>query len=420
MRHVRDLAALEQMIDCLHRICPGTPSASIVEPAPRGLAGAHAPSDQDFRTWQTAQLTAQASSLPAPPTTQPDLGPWMECIVRYQRMAGSTTSVPKSLRKLFEKSEKLQQELGFLMQHCKRGVGLSEARSHRLEFLRRRESVNGGPHLGRLSRAARDACLAAALDALRTVVAAKADDTWREYVGCPLPEKLQSRRLEFAHWLCRMEVDDAAILRAIVQGWRTWGDVYKAHLPANQAWLKQAAKSGVETSAWLTPPRCETSAEGRPVVISTASDPHDVFLMGNWFGTCLSIARENDMSLLANAHDANKQVVLMRDEAGKVIARQLVTVSQQFKLLGYHCYVAVGREQEERRALHIAAMAEYCGRWARRCELPLGSDDTPATIGEHFWYDDGTHDWHEAALLAGADEQERTMRDLDLVESVLS
>lgn len=47
-------------------------------------------------------------------------------------------------------------------------------------------------------------------------------------------------------------------------------------------------------------------------------------------------------------------------------------------------------------------MAAYCGRLAAQCGLELANQGVPEEIGDHFWYDDGEHEWPAAAQTAWA------------------
>jgi hypothetical protein len=133
--------------------------------------------------------------------------------------------------------------------------------------------------------------------------------------------------------------------------------------------------------------------------------------MGEYFQTCLSLGDSNEMSVLTNACDANKQVVFVfgDDNAGRrqVIARQLIAVSSDFKLVGYCCYVRSYYGESAIREQVATAMASYCGRLAARCSLELADQGTPETIADNFWYDDGACKWPEAARTAWAENAQK-------------
>jgi hypothetical protein len=101
-------------------------------------------------------------------------------------------------------------------------------------------------------------------------------------------------------------------------------------------------------------------------------------MMGSWFHTCLSQGGCNQMAVLANAYDANKQVVFMRDaKTGAALARQLLAFNQHFQLLGYHCYSVAPGDDEATRDKYIAAMARYAGT---RPPTPPGRRAPPRAV----------------------------------------
>lgn len=120
----------------------------------------------------------------------------------------------------------------------------------------------------------------------------------------------------------------------------------------------------------------------------------------------MSLGDCNQLSVLANAYDANKQVVFMfaDDDRGKrhAVARQLIAVSRDFKLLRYGCYMSFRLNSTVREEIETA-IASYCGQLAARCGLELADKGSPQAIGDHFWYDDGECQWPAAARAAWAE-----------------
>ena len=122
--------------------------------------------------------------------------------------------------------------------------------------------------------------------------------------------------------------------------------------------------------------------------------------MGTYFSTCTSVGTSNSKTVLTNAADANKHVIYLRDARQHVLARQLIAVTKDNQLLGYQCYVNIENTNEKTRDEIIASIASYCARLARNCGLSLADDGIAESIGDEFWYDDGTHPWHKAAHAA--------------------
>jgi len=253
----------------------------------------------------------------------------------------------------------------------------------------------------KLPRATTAAAVMAAVQALRMLLRRAGEAEWRQAASISPPEHSAATPNQLAGWIADMTAAERNWLREVTAAWQAAGSGYKRTLAGNRDWLAQAAAAGIDLTCWVDSEATTVSIDGQPVEIGLAGDPRDVFLMGNYFRTCLSLGGLYQMSPLANAYDANKQVVLAvgRTPGGKrhVLARQLIAISPAWQLIGYRCYRAYGRQQTAEREACLAAMAEYCGRLARRCGLALGSEGEPALLSTDRWHDDGVFGWHAAA-----------------------
>ncbi|MEX0711799.1 MAG: hypothetical protein WD278_05585 [Pirellulales bacterium] len=342
--------------------------------------------------------------------TTPEVETWLDRIGHYRRLAGSEAAVPKSVRNLLDRidADRLEAEYlrGLADRHC-----ANDAQLARLNHLRSRAAAPVRAGEARILRTAQEAFVVAAIEALRAVVRQSAAEIWLDRAGCPFPDEPLSRLVKFAGWAQRLDEPKQQLLRLILDAWRRHGAGYKSRLAANSRWLARARKRGVDLAEWLQAEPAVADIDGQRFRIGPAHDPIEVFRMGCYFGTCLGLGEFNEMSVLANAHDANKQVVFLYGADGKVWGRQLVAISTGFQLLGYHCYTSVDHRNAGSRDMYIAAMAGYCGRWARRCGIALGTQGEPEEIGEHFWYDDGVWEWHQAARDAWQAEGEPNLRE---------
>jgi hypothetical protein len=216
-----------------------------------------------------------------------------------------------------------------------------------------------------------------------------------------MPLFAQEQLWDFAGWLEKMSDVERQRLRTVIAARHCHGRGYKRHLAENQPWIAKALLRGLDLEPWLFPQPYVETIGGRAMEITLASDLHDIFLMGTYFSTCLSPGDVNDLSVLTNAYDANKQVVFMftRDDSGQrqVVARQLIAISSDFRLLGYRCYMSWRHAEKSKRDEGLAAMAAYCRRLGNDCGLELADQGTPEEIGDHFWYDDGECKWPAAA-----------------------
>jgi hypothetical protein len=310
------------------------------------------------------------------------LGHWLRRTAAYQALSGERITTPPSVRKVLRGSDPAAPD------------GQSS----------------------RAIRAAQEALVPISLDALRKLLARRCAELWLAAAGCELPDMSLARALSFARWAGKLDEPQRKLLREVGTAWTRHGGDFKVHLPQNQAWIGRLKASSRDPSAWLQARSESPTLAGQPVIVSIARDPREILLMGEYFATCLSIGQVNEMAALANAHDANKQVVFVvgKSPAGRrqVVARQLIAITAEYRLLGYRCYVAIDKKQPGEREACIALVASFCGSLARRVGLMLANEGEPDEIGSHFWYDDGVFAWHPAAQEAWNAEDQRQLASL--------
>ncbi len=181
------------------------------------------------------------------------------------------------------------------------------------------------------------------------------------------------------------------LLRAYIGGDQDWRERH----PANTAFLQQLAGRGVDVQHWLgehaQTVRCPAVTGGR-VRLYLERDPVHVLQMGNYVNTCLSLGAINAFSTVANASELNKRVIYATDSAGRVVARQLIGISESWTLLGFNIYVTLDSEEA------IVALREiverYTAAFAARCGLDLGSEGYVPRLFAEDWYDDGVQAWN--------------------------
>jgi hypothetical protein len=133
--------------------------------------------------------------------------------------------------------------------------------------------------------------------------------------------------------------------------------------------------------------RKEIEHAGARFVVELEEDPLEVLRMGIPFGTCLSLADgSNAASTVLNAIEANKRVLYVRNAAGKIVARKLLGVTNDGKLVGYRLYRSVGGEEES--AIQ-RAVAAFCEELAGACRTPRTAAGSPRKLHKGFWYNDG-------------------------------
>jgi hypothetical protein len=126
--------------------------------------------------------------------------------------------------------------------------------------------------------------------------------------------------------------------------------------------------------------------------------PLEVLQLGTYVGSCLSLGGLCDYSAAAVVLDVNKQVVYARTRRGGVVARQLVAVSEDDRLVIFSVYPRSAPGPVKR------LFAEYDRRFADALGLRLftarrGATYTVAEILSERWWDDGA--WKSATAERG-------------------
>lgn len=162
---------------------------------------------------------------------------------------------------------------------------------------------------------------------------------------------------------------------------------------SNQRFIEAMDKLDLKLSPWLfeTLERSVTDSQGRRLQLRLERDVFEILKMGQYFGTCLSFGAMHFSTALANAIDANKQVLFVRDESGCVEARCLLALNSAGGLLCYHRY------SHSRDPVVLDAMSEF----ARILAEAMGANLSTTGCVEHLvspeWIDDGPRE-HAAEL----------------------
>jgi|GEM_PF-4808526 len=359
----------------------------------------HVWNHEPLQSWLAA--IQEPASTAAPTLHSSRLSTVLRQLNAYQRLAGDEPSVPKSIQKYWCSKETQQRERDYLgrIVHDSRA-----ALRKRFERLTSKAGREDAPSKRRLLRTAAESCIGAACTALERQVREAGLRAWEQTTGLAFPQSELPRLTKYFEWFGAMDAGQRRLLAHILKNWMQHGDEFKRYLPANGPWLKRAMRCNLNLQDWMEPYVLFGEIGDVPVRVQAVVNPWRVFPMGTLFGTCLSFGSCNQMSLLANAHDANKQVVFLTttDERGepKVLGRQLIAVSNNFELLGYHCYIGLDNKLEDQRTECLKLMSTYCGQLAARCGISLADKGEPHRIGKHFWYDDGAWTWHGAARTA--------------------
>ncbi len=256
----------------------------------------------------------------------------------------------------------------------------------RLDAIRGRERTLAGSPRGRTRRRIAERIERLLPIAYRNELDATFRQILREAWKIDVPKLTPAWRDAVRFWLV---VDDnrmhlGALLKAAAD---CPGKGVKLHFTENTAWIERARKR-IDVDTWLAPHRTSFHHEGAPFVVELEEDPLEVLRMGIPFGTCLALDSGcNAASTVLNALEANKRVVYVRNEAGRIVGRKLLAMTTDFTIVGYNLYVSAAGSAGA--AIRTAVLAT-CGALSRATRAPLAATGEPEQLMKGFWYDDGT------------------------------
>jgi hypothetical protein len=134
--------------------------------------------------------------------------------------------------------------------------------------------------------------------------------------------------------------------------------------------------------------------EGEQLTIQIERDPLEILKLGTYTGTCLGVGGMCSDSAIAALLDVNKKVLYARDRNGRVVARQLIAVADDDRLVCFNVYPLSSSPVAK------AAFRDYDRALARALGIPLyeGVDaDDPgyqvSSVLSVYWWDDGSWDF---------------------------
>jgi hypothetical protein len=155
--------------------------------------------------------------------------------------------------------------------------------------------------------------------------------------------------------------------------------------PANRAFLTRLSRRRIKSAPWLDgigAIRCDDDSGALDLTVEL--DPLEVLRMGEHFATCLSPGGENFYSALVNAVDINKRVVYGRDQAGAVVGRCLLALTDAGHILTFHPYC--------HRADFDGMMRRFAAELAERMGTRVAAHGKVSPLVASRWYDDGPTD----------------------------
>jgi len=151
-------------------------------------------------------------------------------------------------------------------------------------------------------------------------------------------------------------------LRKFLKAYWSGNSRYLADHPATKAWYRK--HPALPRELWeqgITFPH-DTYR------IAVEQDPLEVLQLGTYVGSCLGLGGPFAYSAVAALLDANKRVLYARDQTGKVVARQLVAISDDSSLVCYFVYPRSASYELK------ALFRDYDRAFADAMNLPLYED----------------------------------------------
>ena len=285
-------------------------------------------------------------------------------VIFYQKIVNNKDSFPGSLSKLFKLLDN------------DRSLDLQQ---HNLKIERK------------IQRKAEEVASSLALDALNLLVEKELDEVFKNEFHCNKPKWIKLHEIiDIIRWSMGLSGKAKIIYQEILAIWQQHGTHYKKHLGLNLKWLESVQQTDINTGIWLSENEGFIEWDGIKLRISFTSVPFRVFLMGSYFDTCLSIKSSggNRESVITNAYDANKQVIFVTDEEGRVIARKLLVITSNLKIAAFKTYIN-NKTEDIKYDILEAEIDKYCAELAESLNLSFTLFGKPDNICGLYWYDDG-------------------------------
>lgn len=152
--------------------------------------------------------------------------------------------------------------------------------------------------------------------------------------------------------------------------------------PATVAWRRRFPQ--IDVKRW----REGVPFERAGVRLAMERDYREVLKMGTYVGSCLGLGGYNTFNAATVLLDINKQVVFARDAQGNFVARQLLAISEEGKLV---CFPVYPGGERARWAPVFAEHAQVLA-WALGVAIHTVGDYAIPQVIARDWYDDGSWD----------------------------
>ncbi len=182
-------------------------------------------------------------------------------------------------------------------------------------------------------------------------------------------------------------------LRKFLQAFWSGDQEYLSTHPETLAWYRK--HKGVSRELWERGIPFDVEQGGFTIQIE--HDPLEILKLGTYTGTCLGVGGMCSDSAIAALLDVNKKVLYARDRSGRVVARQLLAIADDDRLVCFHVYPLSSSPAVK------AAFREYDRAFSRALGIslyePAEADDAGyqvCSVLSVYWWDDGSWDLNTA------------------------
>lgn len=186
--------------------------------------------------------------------------------------------------------------------------------------------------------------------------------------------------------------DNRRGLRKFLKSYWSGDHDYLSRHPATISWYKE--HSSISREVWEQ----GLSFSSLGITLRIERDPLEILKMGTYAGSCLGIGGICAYSAAAVLLDVNKQLLYARDRQGTVVGRQLLSISDDNRLICFHVYPTSCAQSIK------ALFLEYDRSLARALSLSIydpADENTPAykvsNVLSVYWWDDDSWDFKTLA-----------------------
>lgn len=188
----------------------------------------------------------------------------------------------------------------------------------------------------------------------------------------------------------RLAEENRRALRKFLRAyWSGQTDYLETH-PETRRWV--AAHPQLNLDVWRQGVSFQRELKNFGTVsVAAERNPLEALRLGTYVGSCLGLGGHLTYSAAAVVLDINKQVVYARDARGNVLARQIIALTEDTRVVCFSVY-PLGAAQQV-----TLLFAHYDRLLSEALGLPLCQPDSEedyeiAAVLSHAWWDDGAWD----------------------------